>query len=107
MLALHISYERKLREEARPWAHVRGEAFIGFLEPGITFRPTFKVKRQVGVDYNDQRRTSIGCCGSRRCTRRLSRAGLLTLIFFMEKGENIVKIKKIIFFGFVLLNTMM
>jgi len=25
----------------------------------------------------------------------------------MEKGENIVKIKKIIFFGFVLLNTMM
>jgi hypothetical protein len=36
-------------------ACARGEAFIGFLEPGITFRPTFKVKRQVGVEYNDQR----------------------------------------------------
>ena len=58
--------EELLEHDQLRSACARGEAFIGFLEPGITFRPTFKVKRQVGVDYNNQRRTAIGCCGSRR-----------------------------------------
>ena len=47
--------EELLEHDQLRSACARGEAFIGFLEPDITFRPTFKVTRQVGVEYNDQR----------------------------------------------------